>query len=184
MIKAPEKLIKRHAHLADQLTWQAVSTKLRCDRKYRIAFDLTLCYHCGTEHKTFVQAVPWSDTNTGLAVFILHEGNDTYITGMNILEEVPIGYRSKSCFGYQVPGEGTIVDMRGKRLRGFSLVTGETGIHALKAIFDDTQSEWIGNPKGEGKCQSIDFVLEDGLKGILGKFDVSCLPALLKRLHS
>ncbi|KAJ9486178.1 hypothetical protein VN97_g7167 [Penicillium thymicola] len=73
------------------------------------------------------------------------------------------------------------INFRGQKLRGFDVFLGDGGIQAIRPIFNtntDTDTRWIGDI--EGKCDysvtetiTTQLILEDGIKAISGKFDMS-----------
>ena len=122
------------------------------------------------EHIPFVQAVPLKDSVTSLAISILREGYGTYITGVNLMDD---SGESKLTLGYWVPGMTAIVSLGEKRQRGFNIIKGEAGIHAMRAIFDDlTYSNWAGMEDG-GTFQTRELLLDQDIQALSAKFDVS-----------
>lgn len=172
MIKASEEVVASHSSLIDELSWQTISTGIRCDRNIRQGTDKTLCPRCWMEHIPFVQAVPLNDSVTSLAISILPEGDDTYITGVNLMDD---SGESRLTLGYWMPGMTAIVNLGEKRLKGFNIVSGEVGIHAMRAIFDDlTYSNWAGQEEGD-TFQSRELLLDRSIQAFAAKFDVSQL---------
>jgi hypothetical protein len=123
-----------------------------------------------------VQTVPLQNI-IGLAVSILPEGTKTYITGFDLIS-ADAGTPNIT-FGYRLPGKQVTINLRDQKLRGFDISLGGGGIQAIRPIFNtNTNTKWIGET--EGKCDysltqiiSTQLILEDEIKAISGKFDVS-----------
>ena len=66
--------------------------------------------------------------------------------------------------------------------RGFTVIVGEAGIHAIRPIFNkNTTTSWIGLPNGSG-IGTTTMVLGQGIKAISGNFNVSHVHAPAKRV--
>lgn len=80
--------------------------------------------------------------------------NCTHVTGMELIEDL---IEPRLILGYRIPDTTFRISLREKRLRGFDIIAGETGVHAIRAIFDDlTYSEWAGQPdQGEALTQKV-----------------------------
>lgn len=75
--------------------------------------------------------------------------------------------------GYQMPGGNAILKLDEKRPRGFHIITGEAGFHAMRVIFDDfTYSQWAGHAEGVNS-QCTELLVDQNIQAVSGKFDVS-----------
>lgn len=163
--------------LPRKLNWMECHTEFRCDRDWRQGPDWTLCKNCHAEHIPFVQTIVLDSSIVSLAISVLREGAQTYITGFELIS-ADIQTRNVN-FGYRVPGEQVVIDIRGTILRGFTLLTGKTGLHAIRPILNTTNSivSWIGQPGGCNVNEPFDISLPQDIKVLWGKFDVSHLCA-------
>jgi hypothetical protein len=163
------------AHLFDESPWRGISVDFRCDRYYGRGKG---CSKCGKEHVQVTQDVSLQRI-AGLAVSLLDEGTQTFITGFDLISE-DVG-TANILFGYRVPGRQVTMELHGQQLRGFTIFAGDGGIHAIRPIFNTKVSaSWIGQPEGEKECISTQLNQEADVKGILGKFDVSHVSPLLR----
>jgi hypothetical protein len=174
MTRASDKEISSNENLPRKLHWEeAYAAELRCDREWKQGTDWALCKNCWAEHIPFIQTVTLERSVVSLAVSVLREGVHTYIVGFELISA---DIRTPNViFGYRLPGGQVIIDNRDKQLRGFKVITGNCGIHAIRPILNinDTIASWIGLPEGDGICKSSDICLQQDIKGFLGKFDVS-----------
>lgn len=156
--------------LLGEVPWNGVSVEIRCDRNCRQGIDWGKCPNCWEEHVPVTQAVTLENV-ISLAVSILPEGTKTYITGFDLISAdsgTPI------TFGYRVPGRQVTINLRGQQLRGFTVIAGDGGIHAIRPIFNpNVIASWIGQSEGDSVCNSTKLILEHNIKTISGKFDVS-----------
>lgn len=178
MIRASDEQIISSQRLLGELCWKEVSTGLRCDRDGKQGKDWRKCRTCRAKHTFFSQVAQLESSVTGLAVSILREGTETYVTGFDLLNADP--ERPNTIFGYRLPGEFVTINLYGEQLIGFAVINGEAGIHAIRPIFNKsttttTTTSWVGLPEGNGICNSTKLVLEREVKAISGKFDVSHL---------
>jgi hypothetical protein len=176
MTRATDEQIASEKDLLNQLPWKGVYTQLRCDGDNRRGGDdSSLCENCLEVHVTFIQPVLLQDSVISVAVSVLREWNVTYITGFELISAE--SHTPNIILGYRLPGGQVIIDTRDQQLRGFTVISGEGGIHAIRPIFNThkTIASWIGRPEGYGYgiCHSMDLVLQQGIKAFLGKFDVS-----------
>lgn len=138
-----------------------------------------LCPSCSSEHIRFTQTVPLSSSLIGIAVSILSEEEKTYITGFELVHadrESP-----NIIFGHRLPIRQVIMDVQRQPLRGFVVVTGEGGIHAIRPVFK-TDSHWMGRPD-EDACKSVRLVSSEDIKALLRDFDVRVFHSNGKLLH-
>ena len=144
--------------------------KFRCDRHCETGTSEDLCHICFSEHTRFSQTVPLSDALIGIAVSILHEEETTYITGFELIH----AGREKPniIFGHRLPSRQVMMDIQRQPLRGFVVVTGEGGIHAIRPVSDMDSTNWMGRPDGEG-CRYVQLVPSQDIKALSGEFDVS-----------
>jgi hypothetical protein len=111
----------------------------------------------------------------GLAVFILDEPTttktETYITGFDLISadaETP-----NATIGYRLPERQVIIDLHNQQLRGFTVVTGDGGIRAIRPIFKRKPiASWVGHP-GDDKTCTTEIILKHEIRAISAKFDVS-----------
>lgn len=173
MSRAAEDDVIRQRASIDKLriSWQTVSTSLRCDRNVKQGTDEKACAICWAEHIPFVQVMTFKESVTSLGVSILRERDTTYITGIDLTEE---GLNdSKMTLGYRMPENNVILKLDGKRPRGFHIITGEAGVHAMRVIFDDfTYSQWAGHAEGV-TSQGTELLVDQNIQAVSGKFDVS-----------
>jgi hypothetical protein len=157
--------------------WKECPTEFRCDRHWNQGIDWTLCNNCHAEHFSFVQTVVLDSSIVRLAISVLREGAQTYITGFELIS-ADIQTRNVN-FGSRVPGEQVVIEIQDTKLRGFTLLTGKTGIHAIRPNFDTTSSyvSWIGQPGGCNVNEPFDISLPQDIKVLWGNFDVSHLCA-------
>jgi hypothetical protein len=155
-------------NLLGEFAWKGASAEIRCDRHPGQGKG---CSKCGKEHILITQGVALQDL-AGLAVSILDEGTKIYITGFDLISadvETP-----NITFGYRLPGRQVTINLHGQQLRGFTIITGDGGIHAMRPILNtNIVASWIGQPEGNDACNSTQLSLEDDVKAMLGKFDVS-----------
>lgn len=178
MVKALDDQSSSDNNLLSELSWKEASTKMRCDRTCRQGQDRTTCRSCWAYHYAVIQTVSLQNI-IGFAVSILPERTKTYITGFDLIS-ADAGAQN-ILFGYRLPGKQIAINFRGQKLRGFDVFLGDGEIQAIRPIFNtntDTDTRWIGDI--EGKCDysvtetiTTQLISEDGIKAILGKFDVS-----------
>ncbi|KAJ5970285.1 uncharacterized protein N7479_000203 [Penicillium vulpinum] len=155
--------------LLSAVPWKGVSVEIRCDRNCRQGQDWMKCKNCWEEHVPVIQSVALQNM-IGLAVSILLEGTKTYITGFDLISADAAS--PNITFGYRVPGRQVRINLHGQQLRGFTIITGDGGIHAIRPIFNtDSIASWIGQPENDNLCNSTWLILEDNIKAISGKFD-------------
>ena len=117
-----------------------------------------LCYY---EQKAPIVSLPSS-----VGVFIVHDGLQSYISGINIFSEdgseIRLGYASTKRVCMDVSGG----------VRGFIPAIGEKGIQAIQLVDGDGFiSPWLGNPsKG---TQTMRLVFKGPISALETKFDVS-----------
>lgn len=124
------------------------------------------------EHNPFTQVIPLNDSVVCLVGYILYEGSDTYITGIGLLKEENLN-EPEWTLGYRLPDDYILVDIGGKKLKGFTIAAGEAGVHAIRPIFSNAPGNWIGNPIAGDIQASKDLIVEQGIQAMSGKFDVS-----------
>lgn len=121
------------------------------------------------------QTVELQNTIIDLVVFILNEGTITYITGFDLISSDPA--TRNITFGYRLPGSQVTINLHDRRLRGFTIITGDGGIRAIRPIFNDNNNtaSWIGQAEGIDVCTTTPVILNNDIKAISGRFDVSHL---------
>ncbi|CAG8020953.1 unnamed protein product [Penicillium nalgiovense] len=165
-------------NLLGEITWKEAAAAVRCDRNYVPGMDWNKCKNCWGEHIPLIQSVSLQEVMIGLVVFILDEptktGTKTYITGFDLISaaaETP-----NATIGYRLPGRQVTINLHNQELRGFTVVTGDGGIHAIRPIFNNKiVTTWIGRQGYDKMCNSTQILLKDGIKVISAKFDVSRL---------
>jgi hypothetical protein len=170
MIRASKEQVASNQKLLGELCWKEVSTRVRCDRDGRHGKKWRKCRTCHAKHNIFSQVALLESSITGLAVCVIREGADTYVTGFDLLYADP--KTPNLILGYRLPGHSVTIDLD-EQLRGFTVIEGEAGIHAIRPIFNNSTAKWIGLPEGSDICKSTELVLEQDVKAISGKFDVS-----------
>lgn len=127
---------------------------------------------CQRKHTPFSQVVLLESSIIGLGVSILREGTETYVTGLDLLNADP--ERPNIILGYRLPGQSVTINLYGEQMIGFAVIVGEAGIHAIRPIFNENiTTSWIGLPEGSKNSKTTELVLEQDIKAISGKFDVS-----------
>jgi hypothetical protein len=170
MVRASKEQVASNQKLLGELCWKEVSTRVRCDRDGRHGKKWRKCRTCHAKHNIFSQVALLESSITGLAVCVIREGADTYVTGFDLLYADP--KTPNLILGYRLPGHSVTIDLD-EQLRGFTVIEGEAGIHAIRPIFNNSTAKWIGLPEGSDICKSTELVLEQDVKAISGKFDVS-----------
>ncbi|CAG7965696.1 unnamed protein product [Penicillium nalgiovense] len=176
MVKALDDKPRSQNNLLSGVSWKEASTKMRCDRTAQQGQNHTKCQTCYAYHYAVVQTVSLQNI-IGLAVSILPEGTTTYITGFDLIS-ADAG-TPNIIFGYRLPGKQVTINLCGQKLRGFDVSLGEGGIQAIRPIFNtNINTNWIGETEGRRDYSltqiiSTQLILEDEIKVISGKFDVS-----------
>ncbi|KAJ5836286.1 hypothetical protein N7447_002312 [Penicillium robsamsonii] len=173
MVRASNEEIVSNQELLHELSWKVVFTGIRCDRDGKLGKKWRKCRTCHANHNLLSQVALLKSSVIGIAVSILREETDTYITGFDLLSADP--EKPNVILGYRLPGESVIINLYGEQLIGFTVIEGDAGIHAIRPIFNETatiMTSWIGSPEGSGICKSTELVLERGIKAISGRFDV------------
>lgn len=188
MTKASDEEIRSHSSLINEMSWQGVSLKFRCDRRRGQGHDENKCSRCMMEHAPSVQAVPLKKSVLSLAVYVLHEAYHTYITGLGLLER-DFGEPSL-ILGYRIPDQYILINIYGKQLMGFNIIAGRHAIYAIQAVFKGGSSRWVGNQGGSKRCgwitgqrvhwnthhdapKLVRLATEKGVQALSGKLDVS-----------
>lgn len=127
------------------------------------------------EYFDFAQTIGLESAIISLAVSVLREGGNTYITGFEFIRadtQTP-----NVIFGYRLPGDQVIIDIRGTELRGFTIVKCRRGFHAIRPILNTAKpiGSWIGQPRGCSVSEHSDIKLWREIRVLRGKFDVSHL---------
>lgn len=153
--------------------WKEVQAKIFCEK----IFDGSRGY----DAKCICRSIPVSQTVllpdfvVGFNVSILNEGTTTtehrsHIIGFDLISadaRIP-----NITLGYRLPGSQVTINFYGRHLRGFAITTGNSGIRALRPVWNDkTIASWIGD--WEHAETSTELVLKDDVKAISAKFDVS-----------
>lgn len=145
--------------------WKEVQEDLRSDPNLTVP---RFSHYLEISHK---QSVYIPRSLAKIAVSILQEMENTYITGMELISE-----ETKISMEYKIPGKQVTIDV--KFLRGFEVAIGSGGIHALRIITDtnSTSSQWLG--RSDGACTSTRLVLEKNasnaeISALEAAFDVS-----------
>jgi hypothetical protein len=176
MVKALDDQPRSHNNLLSGVSWKEASTKMRCDRTAQQGQNHTECRTCYAYHYAVVQTVSLQNI-IGLAVSILPEGSKTYITGFDLIS-ADAG-TPNIIFGYRLPGKQVTINLYGQKLRGFDVSLGEGGIQAIRPIFNtNINTNWIGETESKRDYSltqiiSTQLILEDEIKAISGKFDIS-----------
>lgn len=182
-------------HSFEKLSWKHVSTAIRCDRDWKQGKNEQACKNCWMPHVPLVQTLQLQSSVISLAVSILREGPQTYITSFELISR---GFETPNViFGYRVPESQVIIDLQKTYLRGFWLVTADAGINAIRPILrnrtdlnatgrilrDCTETSWIGNPDCSKSGKDVKLLLPGNIKALSGKFDVSrmCPTQLIER---
>lgn len=127
----------------------------------------------------FAQTIGLDSAIISLAVSVLREGVNTYITGFELIREDT--QTPNVIFGYRLPGEQVIIDIRGTELTGFTLVKDRQGFQAIRPILNTAKPvSWIGQPRGCSVSEPFDIKRCDiklwrGIRVLRGHFDVSHL---------
>lgn len=192
MTKASVEDIRRHKNLLRENSWQRVSLRVRCHRQRPGSgvVDTKKCPKCWMKHVPITQAVPLNKSVLTLVVYVLREAYHTYITGLGLLERDSIGEPSL-ILGYRIPDQYALVNIQDKKLIGFNMIAGDSGIYAIQAIFRGSSSRWIGNQDGCKRYQwynglahtevnthrdtprLVRLITDKGVQALSGKFDVS-----------
>mgnify|MGYP002717983455 FL=1 len=162
----------------DEVAWKEAAAEIRCDRiPKRLWRDGFKCKCRQEEPIPVSHTALLHDLVIGMTVFILHEGTTrgrrSHIIGFDLISadaEIP-----NITLGHRLPGSQVTIDFYGRHLRGFGIVTGNSGIRALRPVFDSgTITSWIGD--SEQDEMTMQLILKDDVKAISAKFDVSHFP--------
>ncbi|OQE03026.1 hypothetical protein PENVUL_c036G02400 [Penicillium vulpinum] len=128
-----------------EIAWEEAAAEIRCDRmpKYQ-----------------------WNR----LTVFILNEGTPagkrSHIIGFDLISadaETP-----NITLGHRLPGSQVTINFYGQHLRGFIIITGDSGIRGLCPVFNsETIPSWIGD--SEQDEMGMQIILKDDVKAISAK---------------
>lgn len=119
---------------------------------------------CGRKHIPLSQVVLLDSSIIGLGESITHEGTETYVTGLDLLDADP--KRPNLILGYRLPEQSVTINLYGEQLIGFAVNVGEAVIHAIRPIFKkNITTSWIGLPNGSG-IGTTTMVLGQGIKAI------------------
>lgn len=124
------------------------------------------------------QTVPFSRSIVGIFVSLLRDHGETFIAGLELVypPDTP-----NIVLGYRDSGNQVRVDFRGKSLKGFELVLGRKGLHALLPLFGlNPTKEWIGR-KDRFDDKSVRLSTDGEILALSGVFNVSRW--LLSRVH-
>ncbi|KAJ5356699.1 hypothetical protein N7517_011308 [Penicillium concentricum] len=177
LTKVSNKQIASQRNLVNglELCWKEASAEIHTKRfpkngNFRKNGPVVwICKACWIEHVSFEQDVPLQSSIISLAVSIMWEAEQTFITGFDLLSA-----DTRINFGYRLPGTQVLIDIHDRKLRGFMVDFGKCGIHAIRPIFNtgDTSS-WIGQPGGNASYKSVKLVLDQDIKAFSGKFDLN-----------
>lgn len=180
-IMTREQNLQLHTQLgnAESLRWQKAAGKLSCRRGTRGLLNganRKLCSTCFTKHETLTQSVPFSRDVVGLAISVLsdpHSDTDSPFTFVAGLELIYPSDMSNIVLGYRLPGNQIMIDLSARPLRGFEVMVGEGGVHAILPLFD-TMNNWIGKPvDGYDFCGPVRISTGNEILGLWVEFDVS-----------
>lgn len=172
-------------HLLGKLSWKTVSTAIRCDRDWKQGKNEQACKNCWMPHVLLVQTLQLPSSVISLAVSILREGDQTYITGFELISR---GFETPNViFGYRVPGSQVTIDLQKTYLAGFWLVTADAGMNAIRPILRNhadlsatgrvlrncPETSWIGSPDCLRSGKHTKLLLPGNIEALSGKFDVS-----------
>ncbi|OQE02180.1 hypothetical protein PENVUL_c040G02868 [Penicillium vulpinum] len=103
---------------------------------------------CFAKHEIFTQSVPFSRDVVGLAVSVLPDprsdpdSQHTFVAGLELIYP---GNMPNAVLGYRLPGNQIMIDLQARPLKGFEVMIGEGGIHAILPLFH-AMKDWIGKP--------------------------------------
>jgi hypothetical protein len=173
MTQAPSGQNEVENNMLSGVAWREVKAEIACDRITRGM--LRPRTKCTCHPVTMSQTVLLHDRVVCLNVFILNEGTMRNKNGSHIIGFDLISVDAKTpniTIGHRLPGSQVTIDFYGRRLRGFTITTGNCGIRALRPVWNDrTVTSWIGD--WEHGDTSTELVLKDDVKAISAKFDAS-----------
>lgn len=163
------RMSKKDKVLANTLSWITVGGDLRCDE-----IESSMRPRKKHQHTYFEKTVIIHESVFALRVSVLCEGDVTFITGIELVNE---GMTTKNTLlGYKIIDKQIIFDIKPQSLRGFRISAGIGGIHALAILSGPPMtyerphmSSWIGLPTGKVS----DLFSADEIGGLSGNFDVS-----------
>lgn len=176
-----EQNLQLHTQLgnAESLRWQKAAGRLSCRRGTRGLLNganRKLCSTCFTKHETLTQSVPFSRDVVGLAISVLSDPHSdanspfTFVAGLELIYPSDM---SNIVLGYRLPGNQIMIDLSARPLRGFEVMVGEGGVHAILPLFD-TMNNWIGKPvDGYDFCGPVRISTDNEILGLWVEFDVS-----------
>lgn len=146
-------------------------------------FSGSQCGRCGQPgFLTKTQIVSVSDLYpiSKIAVYVLVEDEDTFISGFDLIHRSGI---PDTQFGYKIPGKQIILDLHGHALNGFQLGTSFLAIHAIRPITEEERvptmkvgdQYWAGNQRHR-ILKSTQAASNSRIMAISGDFQVGSRP--------
>lgn len=176
MKQAPRGQNEAENDLLAEFVWKEAKAEILCDRILTRRSEIPRMYtECSCLPVPISQTILLQGPIADLDVFILNEGATTtgkrsHIIGFDLISAD--GKIPNLTLGHRLPGSQVTINFNGRHLRGFIITTGNCGIRALRPIWNDRSvTSWIGDWEDDETYTKL--VLEDDVKAISAKFDVS-----------